>query len=85
MDPNPRHDEILGAPLASAEQAMIAEYLRNHGYDPDQLDALPAEEQVRLRKEAAIYATAKLEEIEAEARFVHKFHEAGGTSHSAGD
>lgn len=85
MSDEPRETDGLGATLSAVERAMMAEYLRERGVDPDRLDALPAEEREHLRKEAALYVSAKLEDIDAEARLVHKFHEAGGTSHTASD
>jgi DNA primase catalytic subunit len=80
-----RDTDVLGAPLGSMERTLMVEYLRSRGVEPEDLDRLPAEEQERLRREAALHASAKLEQIEEQARFVHRFHEAGGTSHTAGD
>lgn len=85
MSNDPGRIDGLGAPLGSAERALMDQFIRDRGLDPNQLDALPAEEREKLRREAALYASAKLEEIDAEARLVHKFHEAGGSSHTAGD
>ncbi len=85
MKDEPKSTNFLGAPLGSAERAMEEQYLRERGYDPDHFDQVPAEERNRLLKEAAIYASSKLEEIDAEVRMVHKLHEAGGTGHSAVD
>ncbi len=59
---------------ADLEQAFIAEYLRDHGYDPDCLEDLPQELVKVLMAEASVYASGRLTEIEARASFVAEVH-----------
>ncbi len=61
-------------PDAQLEQAFIAEYLRSQGYDPHCLHELPEDLVKQLMTEASVYASARLTEIEARARFVHEVH-----------
>jgi len=56
------------------EQAFIAEYWRDRGYDPDHLDDLPEELVRALMTEASVYASGRLTEIEARASFVAEVH-----------
>ena len=65
-------------PLAQMEQAFINEFLRARGYEPGQLRDLPEEEVHRLLKEAALYASVKLMEVESRAHYVSELH--GGSS-----
>jgi hypothetical protein len=65
---------LLEDPLARLEQALIAEYLRDQGYDPERLHDLPAEVARQLMKEASLYASAKLAEVESRAHFVDEVH-----------
>lgn len=61
-------------PEGRLENALIEEFLRARGLDSNALHALPEDEMKRVLTEAAMYATAKLAEVEARAHFVHKIH-----------
>jgi hypothetical protein len=61
-------------PDAELENAFIAEFLRDQGYDPHCLHELPEELVRRLLTEASVYASCRLSEIEARARFVSEVH-----------
>lgn len=61
----PEHD-----PHADLEQAFIREFLRDQGYLPEELAALPEAEAHALMVEASKYASAKLCAVEARAHFV---------------
>lgn len=58
------------------EQKFIAEFLREKGLTLQDLKKLPADEARKLRIEASKFATARLAELEARARFIHTIHDA---------
>lgn len=60
----------LGAPLGRLEEALIDEFLTGRGYDRKSLDALPDAERHALLKEASVYASSKLTEVEARSHFI---------------
>jgi len=55
---------------ALLEKALIEEYLHNKGYSLKELKKMPIEIADKLMKEASKYASLKMEEVEARARFV---------------
>jgi hypothetical protein len=59
---------------AELERAFISEYLVSHGYDPPALAALPHDAHEALLKEASLYASTKLSEVEARAHYIHDIH-----------
>jgi hypothetical protein len=65
----------LHAPLAQLEHALIDQFVRGRGHDPLTLDALPEHERETLLKEASLYASAKLTEIEARSHFLDDVHD----------
>jgi hypothetical protein len=65
----PVHD-----PLAALERKLIDEYVRARGYDPDRLEELGDELRNALLKDASIYASSRLAEVEARSQFVHDIH-----------
>lgn len=70
MDTQPSED--LNAVL---EKALIEEYLHEQGYSLEKLRELPKEIAEKLMKEASQYASLKLEEVEARARFIEEIHD----------
>lgn len=64
----------LQAPLGQLERALIDEFVRGRGYDPLRLSELPERERETLLKEASVYASARLTEVESRSRFVHEIH-----------
>jgi hypothetical protein len=64
-------------PEAQLEQALIDEFLRMRGHDARSVEALPADERMRLLQGASVHAALKLAEIESRARFVHELHGGG--------
>lgn len=74
----------LEPPLGSLERALIEEFLHARGYDPAALDALPPAERERLLKEASVYASMKLAEIESRSHLVDRLHE-GGAGEGGGE
>ena len=61
-------------PFGQLERTIIAEFLRRRGYDPDQVSALPEAERDALLKEASIYASAKLAEVESRSHLLDELH-----------
>jgi hypothetical protein len=70
----------LEEPQAALERAFIDEYLRTHGHDIRTLYLLPADQVQCVLREAALYAAAKLAELEARAHYIHEIHGASQKS-----
>lgn len=64
----------LEDPQGKLERAFIDEFLRSHGYERTKLSELPHLQMELLMKQAAAYASGKLSEVDARARFVHEIH-----------
>jgi hypothetical protein len=65
----------LQPPLAALERALIVEYVRARGYDPLHLSDLEEVERETLLKEASVYASSRLTEIESRSHFLDEIHE----------
>lgn len=63
---------IDSSPQSALERELIAEYLRNKGYRRKDLRKLSKEEAKKLMKDACMYASLKLAEIEAKVSFRQK-------------
>ena len=63
------------APLGQLERALIDEFIRARGHDPLRLTDLPPHEREALLKDASVYASAKLTEIESRSHFLHELHD----------
>jgi hypothetical protein len=74
-----RPEVPLEEPQAALERAFIDDYLRSHGHDLRTLHMLPAEQVKHVLREAALYAAAKLAELEARAHYIHEIH--GASTH----
>jgi hypothetical protein len=61
--------EIFEGPQSGLEARYIEDYLKTRGYRPEDLRGLPKEEARILMIEAGRYATARLAEHEARAKF----------------
>jgi hypothetical protein len=57
-------------PHAALERALIAEFLGDLGHTLQSIDALPPEQRRAVLRYAAAYATLRLSEIEARARYI---------------
>jgi len=57
---------------ALLEKALIKEYLHSKGYTLEEIKKLPKEIADKLMKEASQYASLKMEEVEARARFIEE-------------
>jgi hypothetical protein len=64
----------LKQPLADLERALIDNYLRTLGHDPDALGARDDIEAHRLLAEASTYAAGKLTEVESRAHYIDEIH-----------
>lgn len=62
-------------PLGELEQTLIDEYVRARGYDPSNLAELSADVRHDLLKDASLYASTKLSEVESRSHFVQELHE----------
>ena len=72
MTANPR---AAAAPLSELERTLIEEYIRQHGHDPDNLSDVSEDERKRLLKDASVYASGRLVEVEARSHFLHEIHD----------
>lgn len=79
---NTEHQEPVQEPQyePGLEQKFIQEFLQERGLTLQELKTLPPEEARKIRIEASRYATARLAELEARARFISTIHDA---THSA--
>lgn len=56
-------------PQSALERRLIAEYLLSKGYLMKDLEGLPAEQAKKLMREASLYASLKLAELESKRKF----------------
>ncbi len=61
-------------PEGKLERALIDEYLRLHGHDPEAVRQLPEAEVITLLEAASTYAAGKLAEFESRAHYVRDIH-----------
>jgi hypothetical protein len=73
LDPD---EFVQSDPVARLERAFIAEFLERHGHNAATLHELPEAEANALMRDASVYASAKLSEMEARAHYVHDIHDA---------
>ena len=67
---------------ALLEKCLIEEYLKSKGHTQESLRTLPEDEAQHLKKEASIFASNKLAEIEIRARFIRDLHSASSSLES---
>ena len=84
MDTKPLGKPASEAPLGQLERALIDEFVRAQGHDPLKLADLPELEREALLKEASVYASGRLSEVETRSHFVHEIHEGGGSTVKTG-
>ncbi len=66
----PNIDECFDkSPQSKLGRLLIKKYLRDKGYDIEDLSELPVDEAKELMKEACMHASLKLAEVDAKARF----------------
>ncbi len=78
-----RADVALQAPLGQLERELIEQFVRSLGYDPARLGALPDAVRDSLLRDASVYASAKLSEVESRSHFVDAIHEGVGGARRA--
>ena len=66
--------EAVQAPLGQLERTFIDEYIRRQGYDPAGLPELRPDERERLLRDASVYASTRLMEVEARSHFLDDMH-----------
>ena len=62
--------------LAQLERAFIAEFLQRRGHTLASVHELPEESANALLREASLYASGRLTEVESRAHFVSDIHDA---------
>jgi len=67
---------------ALLERCLIEEFLKSKGHTKESLRVLPEDEAQRLKREASIFASNKLAEIEIRARFTRDLHSASSSLES---
>jgi hypothetical protein len=72
----------IADPNAALERAIIEEFIRARGYDPDRLQELSEAVRHQLQSEASTHAAARLAEMEARAHYVQELH---GDKEAAGN
>ena len=75
MRPDRLAPDMLIAPLAELERALIETFIQARGLDPAALARLPETDRVALLREASVAVSAKLAEIEARSHYLHELHE----------
>lgn len=61
---------------AALEKSLIEAYLKGKGFTLADLKKLPEETAKQLMKDASVYASGKLAELEERAHFVEELHDA---------
>ncbi|NTV65066.1 MAG: hypothetical protein HGA65_16270 [Oscillochloris sp.] len=67
-------DLEMVAPSNELEKAYIKEFLREHGYQPEQLKVLSATQRHDLLCAASMFASARLAEVEAKSHLIEEMH-----------
>jgi hypothetical protein len=65
---------VLQAPLGQLERALIEEFIRQRGYDPQKLADLPDGAREELLKHASLYASARMAEVESRSHYLDEVH-----------
>ena len=66
---SPRED-----PQAQLELTLISEFLQRHGYTLATLHELPEDQAAAIYKQATLYASGRLTEVESRAHYVDDMH-----------
>lgn len=70
-----RSDVVAEDPHAQLERALIDEYLTSRGHTRSSIDRLPEAQAASLLKQACLYASGRLTEVESRAHYVHDVHD----------
>ena len=71
-----RFDSPHEDPHAELELALISEFLQRHGYSLATLHELPLDQADEVYKQATLYASGRLTEVESRAHYVEDMHHA---------
>ena len=66
----PRRDQT-----ANLEKALISEFLEKRGHTIESVGALPDSERHAIMREASLYASMRLTEVESRAHYVDELHQ----------
>jgi hypothetical protein len=69
-----RYDVPLSDPEAKLERALMEQYLREQGHSFADLASLPADERLKLLRDADFYAAGRMAEIQARAHYIADLH-----------
>jgi hypothetical protein len=67
----------VGDPLSELERAFMAEFLQDRGHTLESVRMLPPARAHELLRQASIYASCRLTEVESRAHFVDDMHRPG--------
>jgi hypothetical protein len=67
--PSELEECLDNGPQSALERSLILEYLRSKGYEYEDVKKLPKESAKALMREACMYASLKLAEVESRAHF----------------
>jgi hypothetical protein len=76
----PRETGPSDAPLGQLERSLIDEFVRSRGHSHESLGQLPEAERERLLREASLYASVRMAEVESRSHYVHEIHHASGVA-----
>jgi hypothetical protein len=78
MSDKPINSDIEGCmsegPQSALEKKLVEDYLQSKGYTREDLHKLPADQAKELMKEACMYASLKLAELQAKSQFREEIH-----------
>lgn len=69
-----RSDIVAQDPHAQLEQALIEEFLAARGHTAASLETLPESQKARLLREACVYASGRMTEVESRAHYIDDMH-----------
>lgn len=75
VDTSRPEERILQAPMGELERALIETFVHARGFDAESLARLPQAQHDALLREASVFASSKLAEVEARSHYVHELHE----------
>jgi len=75
MDAEHSKESVGEDPLAQLERAFIREFLQARGHTLDSLHQLPTEQAHALLKQASLYASGRLTEVESRAHYMQDIHD----------
>jgi hypothetical protein len=74
----------MESPLGGLERALIEDFVRGRGYDPHKLHEIAHDERDALLRQASLYASGRLVEVEARSHYLDDVHARVPGSHKTG-